>query len=86
MRQLINYIILSEHRISTGIHAMSTVIACICDCMLRYSYFVDQQGLRDTQCIVFIHNKQGSADFHNPSLSNHFICILYCSSAGSPKI
>ena len=46
--------------------------------MLRYNYFIDQQGLRDTQCIVFIHNKQGPADYQTPSLRNHSISSYSC--------
>jgi Rab-like protein 5 len=33
-----------------------------------YRYYVDQQGLRDTQCIIFAHSKQASSEHQTPSL------------------
>jgi Rab-like protein 5 len=33
-----------------------------------YTYYIDQQQLKENQCIVFAHNKQGSADSRTPTL------------------
>ena len=34
----------------------------------RYNYFVDQQGLRETQCVVFAHHKKSGGNRDDPQL------------------